>query len=250
MLERVTRPIRTVGFGFDDDLGTVTASIVGTELRVGPHGSTFAVSRDGVRLGSIAVRQPGRYNAMNALAATATGLVLGVPFATIAAGLMGYSGIENRFTVVDVATRVGSVRVVKDYISHPTGIRRVLAAAKTLSDGPIIAIFKPYRFTMIHYLGDEYAVAFHDASHTVVTELYTAGEVPIAGVDAPWLVDKIRAAGSEVTFVPEMEDLPAWLEARLEAGQQLLFFGGDDLFRLADRFIARVGGSRPTTLTS
>ena len=158
-------------------------------------------------------------------------------------GLAGYSGIENRFTVVDA----GGVRVVKDYISHPTGMRRVLEAAKTLSTGPITAVFKPYRFTMIHYLGDEYAVAFKDADRVIITELYTAGEVPIAGVDAPWLCDLIRGNGTTVDFVPKMEDIVGHVEgllpdasARAAETPQVIFFGGDDLFRLADGLIDRL----------
>jgi UDP-N-acetylmuramate--alanine ligase len=235
--ERLEKPINQVTVGFADDLRDTSADIVGSELVVGPSGSKFTVHARGKHLGQIICKQPGRYNAMNALVAAATGISLEIPFAAVQKGLARYSGIENRFTVEDS----GGVRVIKDYISHPTGIRRVLEAARTLSDGPITAIFKPYRFTMIHYLGDEYAVAFKDASHTVITELYTAGEVPIPGVDAPWLIDKIRSTGSDVVFVPKMEEIVAYLLNRAQAGEQFIFFGGDDLFQLADHFIARLG---------
>ena len=235
---RLSRPIRAIRCGFDTDLEGHAADVVGSNLMVGPSGSEFSVASGGEHLGRIRVPQPGGYNAMNALVAATAALSRGVAFVAIQSGLGNYGGIENRFTVVDA----GPVRVVKDYISHPTGMRRVLAAAKTLADGPITAIFKPYRFTMIHYLGDEYAVAFKDATHTVITELYTAGEVPIPGVDAPWLVDKIRSAGSDVAFVEDMEAIPDYLFDRLQPGQQIIFFGGDDLFQLADRFIDRVRG--------
>jgi UDP-N-acetylmuramate--alanine ligase len=236
LMSRIVPSGRVVRFGFDEDLAGTEAEVLGSDLHVGPLGSRFTVTWRGSELGQITLNQPGRYNAMNALGAAAAALEKGVSFDAVQEGLANYSGIENRFTVVDV----GSVRVVKDYISHPTGIRRVLAAAKTLADGPITAVFKPYRFTMIHYLGDEYAVAFEDADCAVITELYTAGEVPIPGVDAQWLINKIRATGSHVDFVPEMEDIVAHLLERIEPGQQIIFFGGDDLFELADRFIEQV----------
>ena len=235
---RLQRPVQAIRCGFDDDLDGAEAEVVGSDLRIGAHGSEFSVRRDGELLGTVRMPQPGRYNAMNALVATTAALALGVDIDAIRAGLADYRGIENRFTVEDA----GPIRVVKDYISHPTGMRRVLAAARTLSDGPITAVFKPYRFTMIHYLGDEYAVAFKDAAHTVITELYTAGEVPIPGVDAHWLVQKIRDAGSDVAFVEDMDGIEDYLLERLEPGQQVIFFGGDDLFRLADRFVERVRG--------
>ena len=134
---------------------------------------------------------------------------------------------------------------VKDYISHPTGIRRVLEAAA--SDGKrITAVFKPYRFTMINYLQDDYAEAFHDASETVITELYTAGEVPIPGIDTEFLCDKIRSRGPKVTYVAQMERITDYLHQVVSPGEQVLFFGGDDLFSVADAFVeelrARAGG--------
>ena len=244
VLDRLEQPIRMMTCGFDSDLEGHSADVIGSDLEVGPGHSSFRIRHDGNDLGQFRMNQPGRYNAMNALVAATTGLSLGLSADAIRTGLASYSGIENRFTVVDA----GGVRVVKDYISHPTGMRRVLAAAKTLSNGPITAVFKPYRFTMIHYLGDEYAVAFKDADRVVITELYTAGEVPIPGVDAPWLCDMIRDNGTPVDFVPEMNDIVDHLKALLTSSAgpsnetpQVIFFGGDDLFQLADGLIERLG---------
>jgi UDP-N-acetylmuramate--alanine ligase len=246
VLKRLPQAIRMMTCGFDDDLEGHPADVVGSDLEVGPGHSSFRIHHKGADLGRFRMNQPGRYNAMNALVAATTGLSLGISADAIRTGLAGYSGIENRFTVVDA----GGVRVVKDYISHPTGMRRVLAAAKTLSNGPITAVFKPYRFTMIHYLGDEYAVAFKDADRVVITELYTAGEVPIPGVNAPWLCDMIRNNGTPVDFIPEMDDIVGHLESLLPSVSdasgdtpQVIFFGGDDLFRLADGLIERLGSA-------
>jgi UDP-N-acetylmuramate-alanine ligase len=65
--------------------------------------------------------------------------------------------------------------------------------------------------------------------------MYTAGEVPIPGVDTDWLVAKIRHAGSDVTFVKDMDDLVPAITAQMLPDDTVIFFGGDDLFRLADR---------------
>ena len=240
VVRRLRKPIRSLRFGFADDLHGEHAELVARDLVLSPAGSEFTVDYHGRELGRFKVQRPGRYNAMNALGVVATGLSLDLSVEDIARGLETFSGIENRFSIVDA----GRARVVKDYTSHPTGMRRVIEAARTLAPGPVVAVFKPYRFTMIHYLGDEYAVAFKGADHVVITELYTAGEVPIAGVDAPWLVKRIADSGTRVDFVPDMEAIPAaltaWLDSR-PAGEpvpQVVFFGGDDLFRLADRFAA------------
>jgi UDP-N-acetylmuramate--alanine ligase len=195
--------------------------------------SRLSVTLDGRPLGELELRVPGLYNVHNALTATALCHEMGVPFAAIAEGLATFEGLENRFTLV----AAGGVQVVKDYISHPTGIQRVLEAARSIAEGPITAVFKPYRFTMIHYLQDQYRDCFREAEHTIVTELYTAGEVPIPGVDTAWLCDKIREAGSRVTFFADMDAIVPHLQQTVGRGEQVIFFGGDDLFRLADAFI-------------
>lgn len=228
------RGVRIVTFGFSDG-----ASVRGSVLRHERMRGRFEVlQRDDVGhetdLGPVAIALPGAYNASNVLGAIAVALAVGVPFETIAAAAPGYLGLENRFTLVEA----GGIEIVKDYISHPTGIRRVLEAAAAQAEGEIVAVFKPYRFTMIHYLQDDYAVAFEKADRVVVTELYTAGEVPIPGVDTEMLCRRIRERCDDVTYVHDIDAIPAHLQATTQAPATVLFFGGDDLFRVADRWAA------------
>jgi UDP-N-acetylmuramate--alanine ligase len=91
---------------------------------------------------------------------------------------------------------------------------------------------------MIHYLQDDYREAFRDADRVVITELYTAGEVPLPGIDTDFLCDKIREVCPDVTYIHTLEDIPPWLLREVEAPATVLFFGGDDLFRMADGYIA------------
>ncbi len=217
-------------FGFDNP----AAHYRGLDLALDGACVRFTVARGGERLGTVVVPLPGAYNAGNALAAVAVASEWGLPFEAIQRGLADFHGLENRFTVVPA----GPFVVVKDYISHPTGIRRVLQAARGLHPGPITAVFKPYRFTMIHYLQDDYAEAFREAAHTVVTELYPAGEVPIPGIDTPFLCDCIRRSCGRVTYVPAMDDIVATLRRDVAPGGLVIFFGGDDLFAIADEFAA------------
>jgi UDP-N-acetylmuramate--alanine ligase len=225
---------RVVTFGFS----TETADFRGLNLQGKRMAGSFDLAQRAdfltEKLGRVDIALPGAYNASNLLGALATVLSLGVPFATAAAAAPGFLGLENRFTLVDAA----GVEVVKDYISHPTGIQRVLEAARAQADGPVIAVFKPYRFTMIHYLMDDYQKAFAEADRVLVTELYTAGEVPIAGTDVHVLCDRIRQVVPDVSYVHDLADIPAWLQSEVHAPSTVLFFGGDDLFRTADQYVA------------
>ncbi|MDP6944605.1 MAG: UDP-N-acetylmuramate--L-alanine ligase, partial [Myxococcota bacterium] len=210
LIERLSVPVTTFGRGEGADVRAVDV-----ETSVGTSRFVVETPAQGA-LGEVSLEVPGLYNLDNAVAATAAALLLDVPISAVQEAMPTFRGLENRFTVVDA----GGVRVIKDYISHPTGIRRVLEAAAV--DGRrITAVFKPYRFTMINYLQDDYAEAFHDASETVITELYTAGEVPIAGIDTEFLCQKIRSRGPKVTFIQSMDDIIPYLHGAAKVGEQV-----------------------------
>ena len=73
---------------------------------------------------------PGRHNLLNALAAVAVGMELGLSFDRVAAGLKDFRGAERRF---DVRGEPNGILVVDDYGHHPTEIAAVLAAARNRS---------------------------------------------------------------------------------------------------------------------
>ena len=227
---------RLVGFGFQSEDADYRGSALSNDRMCG----RFAVQNATGSCGEVTLGLPGAYNADNMLGAIAVCMELGVRFSTIQGATGTYRGLENRFTLVDAA----GVEVIKDYISHPTGIRRVLAAARNQARGEVVAVFKPYRFTMIHYLQDDYAEAFADADRVIITELYTAGEVPIPGVDTDMLCRRVRERCGDVRYVHDLDAIPAHLGETVGPDATVLFFGGDDLFAVADGYIsARVAAA-------
>ena len=190
----------------------------------------FEVSRRGDRLGEAELAIPGRYNVINACGAIAVTNEIGVSFDDAAAALATFKGLENRFSIV----RAGGLTIVKDYISHPTGMRRVLESAANLSEGRIFCVWKPYRYTLLDYLQDEYATAFEGSCDVFITTMYAAEEDPIPGIDTEFIVGKIRDTGMPVTFVPRDNGIVSALEERVERGDTVIFFGGDDFFQMAD----------------
>ena len=235
-LQEADFPARIVTFGFE----LPDADYRGADLVPLRMAGRFNLVVRGTAGPQVEIGLPGAYNAANVLGAIATAMELGVSADQVVAAAPFYKGLENRFTLV----QAGGIEVVKDYISHPTGIRRVLDAARHQARGEVVAVFKPYRFTMIHYLQDDYAEAFAGADRVVVTELYTAGEVPIPGVDTDLLCRRIRERCEDVTYVHELHAIPEHLERTVMDGSTVLFFGGDDLFQVADGYVRarNVGG--------
>ena len=165
---------------------------------------------------------------------------LGLSFDDVQRALNTYAGLENRFTV----KRSGGLTIVKDYISHPTGMKRVLESARKIPHEKIWCVFKPYRFTLMRYHGEEYAEAFRGCDEVVITKMYAAEECPIDGIDTPWFCDVLSRAGNRVNYVESNPDVVPFLSERVAPGDMVIFFGGDDFFRMADTWADQMGESR------
>ncbi|MGK0361203.1 MAG: UDP-N-acetylmuramate--alanine ligase [Bradymonadia bacterium] len=191
----------------------------------------FIAHHGDTTLGEICLPIPGNYNADNAMGAIAIAVgALDLPFKTVQAALNTYQGLENRFTV----RRAGNLTLVKDYLSHPTGMRRVLESARKIPHARIWCVFKPYRYTLMRYHGEEYAQAFTGCDQVVITKMYAAEERPLDGIDTPWFVNVLREAGNTVHYVAENAGVVPYLEESVGDGDMVIFFGGDDFFRMAD----------------
>ncbi len=218
---------RLTGYGIENH-SEFTAKIISETLPI-----RFEAFRRETSLGEFELNIPAVYNIVNAMAAISVGVRIGLDIKDIQKALATFEGIENRFTVV----KGGGVTVVKDYVSHPTCMRKVLETAVHLDSGRVISVFKPYRYTLIKYLQDEYATAFIGSDEVVLTTMYAAEEDPIPGIDTEFFVNKIREGGLKVTFIPDQKEINAYLLETVHPDDKVLFFGGDDFFRMADSFV-------------
>jgi UDP-N-acetylmuramate--alanine ligase len=135
---------------------------------------------------------PGRHNALNATAAIAVAHELGISDDAIRKAIAGFGGVKRRFT------RTGEwngVTIIDDYGHHPVEIAAVLKAARESTNGKIIAVVQPHRFTRLQSLFEEFCTCFNDADAVVVAEVYPAGEAPIPGIDRDHFVRGLRAHG-------------------------------------------------------
>jgi UDP-N-acetylmuramate--alanine ligase len=192
ILPRVTR--RVVTYGLDTPAADVTA----TDVVLGPLSVQAMVRRrtsrpgdtssDTAMLGSLTLAVPGRHNLLNALAAVAVGLELGLSFERVAAGLEEFRGAERRF---EIRGEPKGILLVDDYGHHPTEIAAVLAAARELKRRLIVA-FQPHRFTRTATLMKAFGPSLAGADAIVLTDIYAAGEDPIPGVTLDALAAAIR----------------------------------------------------------
>jgi UDP-N-acetylmuramate--alanine ligase len=185
--------------------------------------SCFAVNYKGLMLGQFRLHVPGRHNVLNATAAVAVGVQLGVAPDQIAAGLESFRGVDRRFQIKGV---VQSVTVVDDYGHHPTEIVATLQAARECGYKRVHVLFQPHRFTRTRDLMMEFAGAFRDADSVEVLDIYAASEEPLAGVDAQTLVKAMRGvSGGEVAYAASVPEAVKVLVGRAKAGDAILTMG-------------------------
>ena len=193
--------------------------------------ASFGVNYRGVLMGPFSLHVPGRHNVLNATAAIAIGVQLGVAPAEIATGLASFRGVDRRFQVKGT---VRGVTVVDDYGHHPTEIVATLAAARDAGYKHVYVLFQPHRFTRTRDLMDDFAASFGDADQVQVLDIYAASEQPISGITAEALAARIPHA-EHAASVPEAI---ARLVKLAQEGDVILTLGAGSVSQAAPQLLA------------
>jgi UDP-N-acetylmuramate--alanine ligase len=185
---------------------------------------------------------PGRHNVQNALAAATVGWQLGIAPDAIARALQKFAGIGRRFNLLaQLRTAKGAtVQLVDDYGHHPKELEAVFAAARGgWPDKRLVVAFQPHRYSRTRDLFDDFAGVLSGVDALVLTEVYPAGEQPIAGADAKSLARAIRARGRiDPVVVGSAAELAAVLPDVLHDGDLLLLMGAGDIGHAAQQLAA------------
>ncbi|WP_426614151.1 UDP-N-acetylmuramate--L-alanine ligase [Bradyrhizobium sp. McL0616] len=174
---------------------------------------------------------PGRHNASNATAAIAVARELGVSDEAIRKAIAGFGGVKRRFTKTG---EWNGVTVIDDYGHHPVEIAAVLKAARESSNGQIVAVVQPHRYTRLQSLFEEFCTCFNDADAVIVADVYAAGEAPIEGVDRDHFVAGLRAHGHrEVIPLPAAPELAGIVKGLAKSGDLVVCLGAGNITQWA-----------------
>jgi UDP-N-acetylmuramate--alanine ligase len=169
----------------------------------------------------------GQHNVLNSLAAIAVARELGVSEADLKTGLASFGGVRRRFTTTGVAH---GVRIIDDYGHHPVEIASVLKAARAVTDGRVIAVVQPHRYSRLRDLFDEFCHCFNDADAVIVADVYAAGEAPVDGVDKAALVEGLRRFGHRrVLPLDAPQALAGLVRAEARPGDVVVLLGAGDI---------------------
>jgi UDP-N-acetylmuramate--alanine ligase len=219
-------------------------------------GSRFAVACRDQRIGVVELAVPGRQNIVNALAAVAVADQLGVPFDKMAEALREFSGARRRF---EKKFDGDDLLVVDDYAHHPTEVRATIEAARTVrmpGSGQrcrrLVAVFQPHRYSRTRALQDSFAGAFEGVDRLYLTDIYAAGETPVAGVSGEAFCETVRAANParEVAFAPDLNALARALRGQIQPGDLIMTMGAGDVYRVANALADQLAIQAPHIRTA
>ncbi len=237
VLPRMMRRVITYGLAADVLPGGPNIAAHDVALEAFSCRCTITHRENGNRLelGKLHLNVPGRHNLLNALAAVAVGLETGVGFARIAAALGEFRGAERRF---ERRGEAEGVLVVDDYGHHPTEIAAVIAAARAGVDRRVVLVFQPHRYTRTRDLMGEFGRALAAADEVVLTDIYSAGEQPIAGITVDVLAQTVRrTAKCPVHVVRGLDDVPAAVASLAKKGDLIITLGAGSIGGVADRIL-------------
>ncbi|MFN3148066.1 MAG: UDP-N-acetylmuramate--L-alanine ligase [Paracoccaceae bacterium] len=235
LVGRITdRRVVTFGFNAQADVRAVNLRYAG-----GVAHFDIALRGEDKRIEGCTLPMPGDHNVSNALAAVAVARHLGIPRAAIRDALAGFKGVNRRFTRV---AEVGGVTIIDDYGHHPVEIAAVLKAARQASDGRVIAVHQPHRYTRLSSLFEDFCGCFHDADVVGIAEVYAAGEDPIPGASRDDLVAGLTRHGHRAAHAIEnLDSLAALVRAEARPGDIVVCLGAGTISAWAHALPEKLG---------
>jgi UDP-N-acetylmuramate--alanine ligase len=181
---------------------------------------------------------------LNSLAAVAVATELGIADADIQKALAGFQGIDRRLQQLgDIEWAGGRAVVVDDYGHHPTEIAATLDAVRQgWPSRRLVLAFQPHRYSRTRDLLDDFGRVLGECDVLLVTEVYAAGETPIAGADGRAICRAVRSRGlMEPVFVERVDDLAESLRGVLHDGDVVLTMGAGNIGVVAQELKGRFG---------
>lgn len=209
------------------------------ELRV--DCSYAQVHAFGKELGKLYVPIAGQHHVLNALAALAVALEVGVTFVDIARAIATFKGVDRRFCYHG---DFQGAQVFDDYAHHPREIACQLQVARKRAQKKLHVVFQPHRFTRTKFLWQEFIQTFAQVGidSLVITDIFPASEPPIEGVTSQQLVADLNKQSVGLACYISLDDEFKLIKDHLaqvaHEGDLILLLGAGKVFKMVNDLIS------------
>jgi UDP-N-acetylmuramate--alanine ligase len=222
--------IMTFGSSREADVQIKGIRLVGT-------GSTFELLWAG-HGGPVELTVPGHYNVLNAAAAYAVAIWLGVEETDVRRQLTKYQGTYRRFQLIGVPN---NIRVYDDYAHHPTEVLNTLVAARTgVGAGRVVVCFQPHLYTRTRDFWRELAHALEQADEAIVMDVCGDREDPIPGIDGAMVANAVTPGTAHVTYESVWDEAAPTVARIARPGDLVITVGCGDVTKVAPRIVEEI----------
>jgi UDP-N-acetylmuramate--alanine ligase len=237
-LERAGVPAMTYGTDRGNDLRLAVES-------VGARGARGILSSSDLREDlELTLPVDGAHNLLDAAAAVAVAMILGVDPRVATESLSRFGGVHRRFE------HRGSARGAEfydDYGHVPTELAVTLDVARRVGASRVVAVFQPHRYSRTKEMWRELGASLTAADLVVITDVFGAEQDPIPGVSGRMVVDGVTLAdpSTPVEYLPHGQEVIDFLEREIRVGDLVITMGCGDVWMLGDATLARLREDRP-----
>lgn len=175
----------------------------------------------------------GLFNRVNAAAAIAAAVSLGVEVEDAKRAVQEFTGTWRRFEYRGTAKN--GALVYDDYAHHPTEIRATLKAVReNFKEKKIIVAFHPHLYSRTKLLFKEFSEAFTDADEILLAPIYPAREIDDGSVSSEMLAEVLRKTGKHALALPNFKTIEENLLERSDENTLIITMGAGDINKIAD----------------
>jgi UDP-N-acetylmuramate--alanine ligase len=241
----VSRPITSYGLSEGAQVRAHDVKAVGSRMQ-------FRVTRsNGITLPEMKIdlNLPGMHNVRNALAAISIAVELNIPDDAVVKALADFKGVGRRFQshgAVD-APGGGQYTLIEDYGHHPVELAATIEAARGAFPGRrLVLVFQPHRYTRTRDCFEDFVQVLRLADVVWLTEVYAAGETPIAAADGRALAHALRVAGQqELVFAQDLGQLEELVRQQARDGDVVMCMGAGSIGQLPVRLLSAHSADKP-----
>ena len=169
---------------------------------------------------------PGLHNLENTIAAIAVAQTMGIKTHSIKEAISSFKGVKRRF---EYKIKTDKMIFIDDYAHHPAEIKACISAVRELyPHKKITGIFQPHLYSRTRDFADEFARSLEMLDELILLEIYPARELPVEGVNAKMLFDKIKLVNKQLCKKNELIGL---IDKNVEV---LLTLGAGDIDQLIE----------------
>ncbi|MSQ56557.1 MAG: UDP-N-acetylmuramate--L-alanine ligase [Limnohabitans sp.] len=248
LLPQVSRPITSYGMSAD-------AQVRAFDVIAKSGRMQFKVSRsNGIKLPDIQIdlNLPGEHNVKNALAAIAIAVELGIDDEAVKLALSEFKGVGRRFQRHGEmpAQQGGVFTLIEDYGHHPVELEVTLQAARGAFPGRrLVLAFQPHRYTRTRDCFEDFVRVMRTADVVWLTEVYAAGEAPIASADGRSLAHALRVAGQlDLVFAQSLDELTQLIIEHAQDGDVVMCMGAGSIGTVPVQVALKANHKEPVTI--